>query len=181
MSEERGIGSDNATGEGQAPGEQRAALPVMRIQAQYVKDLSFENPKGPAALAQAQGRPQIELEVDVRAGQPSPNGQQEMVLELTVTVKAGDSTLFLIQLAYAALVLVQHVKEEVREQFLLVECPRLLFPFARRIIADLAREGGFPPLLIEPIDFLALYRNRLARRQRQQAAADGAEPPGAQA
>jgi len=136
--------------------------PQVGIVAQYVKDLSFENPNAPRAF-QMQGQPQIEVNVNVQARRVSDD-MYEVDLKVEATAKAEGQTSFIVDLLYSGLFGLRNIPEEALEPFLVVEAPRILFPFARRIIADATRDGGFPPLLLEPIDFAALY---MAQRQAQ--------------
>jgi preprotein translocase subunit SecB len=137
-----------------------------RIQAigQYIKDLSFENPGAPMTV---NVRPEIDLGVDIQARRLDPE-RFEVMLKLRVAAKAEDKTVFLLELAYGGLFLIQNVPDEILQQVLLIEAPHLLFPFARRIVADAVRDGGMPPLMIEPIDFAGLYRAKMAEAQAQQ-------------
>jgi len=130
-----------------------------------VKDLSFENPGAPASLT---ARPQIDLGVDLQARRL--DGERfEVELKLRVSAKAEEKSLFLLELAYGGLFLIQNAPEEILQQILLIDGPHLLFPFARRIVADAIRDGGMPPLMIEPIDFASLYRTRMAEGQQVRA------------
>ena len=137
--------------------------PQLRIQilGQYVKDLSFENPGAPSNMA---ARPQIDLGVDLQARRLDAE-RFEVELKLRVSAKAEDKSLFLLELAYGGLFMIQNAPEEILQQILLIDGPHLLFPFARRIVADAVRDGGMPPLMIEPIDFASLYRARMAEAQ----------------
>jgi len=136
--------------------------PSLSINAQYVKDLSFENPNAPHSLTQAANRPQIEVNVDVQARGLASN-TFEVDLHITATAKHGEATAFVVELVYAGLFTLRNVPADQLEAVCLIECPRLIFPFARRIVADATRDGGFPPLLLDPIDFFQLYRrNRQA-------------------
>lgn len=137
--------------------------PPLRIQilGQYVKDLSFENPGAPTNLT---ARPQIDLGVDLQARRLDAE-RFEVELKLRVSAKAEDKSLFLLELAYGGLFMIQNAPEEILQQILLIDGPHLLFPFARRIVADAVRDGGMPPLMIEPIDFASLYRARMAENQ----------------
>ena len=137
------------------------ALPQVGIIAQYVKDLSFENPNAPRSF-QGGLQPQIELNINVNA-RKAGDDVYEVELKVDATAKAEEMTSFIIELVYGGLFGLRNIPEEALEPFLLVEAPRLLFPFARRIVADATRDGGFPPLMLEPIDFMALYM-----QQRQQ-------------
>jgi len=142
-------------------GANAGTQPRIQIVGQYVKDLSFENPGSPGAINQ---RPSIDLGVDLQAGRRDQE-LFEVELKLRVTAKAEDKPIFLLELIYAGLFRVQNVPEDVLQQVLLVDGPYMLFPFARRIVADVVRDGGMPPLMIEPIDFAALYRARATQMQ----------------
>jgi preprotein translocase subunit SecB len=144
----------------QAQGEP-TGLPPLIINMQYVKDLSFENPNAPQSLVPSAGSPAVEIAVDV-AVTPLDDQVFEVVLSMTSTAKHGDKPAFLIEIAYAGVFSVNGVPEEHLRPILLIEAPRLLFPFARAIVANVTREGGFPPLMIQPIDFVELYRRQIA-------------------
>jgi preprotein translocase subunit SecB len=133
----------------------------VQIIGQYVKDLSFENPGAPMTLT---ARPQIDLGVDLQAKRLDPE-RFEVEIKLRVTAKAEDKPVFLLELVYAGLLLIQGIPDDLLQPILLIEGPHLLFPFARRIVADAIRDGGMPPLMIEPIDFAALYRAKTGQRQ----------------
>ena len=182
MTAENGNGAA-ATTPGAVPpkaGEQKEAQPpVISIVTQYAKDLSFENPKAPTGLQPQSARPEIQISVDVSAQQLNDE-QFEVVLKLNATAKSGEETVFLAELSYGGVFKLANIPQESLQPLLMIECPRLLFPFARRIIADATRDGGFPPLMIDPIDFVSLYRSRLQRAQQQAtaAAAQGASGTG---
>jgi preprotein translocase subunit SecB len=149
--------------------------PAIRVLSQYIKDLSFENPG-----ATVQDQPNIELGIDVGA---TPVANNEGVFEVTLKLKARAGTqetaLFLIEMDYAGQFHLQGFSQADMEPILLIECPRILFPFARRIIADISAEGGFPPLRIDPVDFGALYNSQKQRAQaaaQQQEAAEQSAP-----
>jgi preprotein translocase subunit SecB len=152
-----GASADQTSG-AQTQGDQTNA-PRLVIQSQYVKDLSFENPRAPASLLPGQARPEIQIRVDVRA-QRLEAERYEVLLQLHVEAKAGDDTAFMVELTYGGVFGLLSIPQESVQPLLLIECPRLLFPFARRVVADATRDGGFPPLLIDPIDFVTLYRRR---------------------
>jgi preprotein translocase subunit SecB len=139
----------NGLNEGDQP------LPQVAILTQYVKDLSFENPNAPASL-QSTEQPQIDVNVAVNAKRAGEN-VFEVELKISAKAVAGDVTAFVIDLLYAGLFGLTNVPEEALEPFLIIEAPRIIFPFARRIIADSVRDGGFPPLMLDPIDFASLY------------------------
>ena len=148
----------------------------MTIQTQYVKDLSFENPRAPASLEPGQPRPEIQVRVDVRA-QPLGGERYEVVLQLHIDAQAGGETGFMLELSYGGVFGLLNIPPESMQVLLLIECPRLLFPFARRIIADATRDGGFPPLMLDPIDFVALYRRRQQQAQEPAAGRAGEAVP----
>lgn len=133
--------------------------PNIRIVLQFVRDVSFENPRAPESLRADQGAPQIELGVELNA-RGRDDGLFEIDLKLSAGAKRGDQAVFHAEVVYGGLFQVSNVPKEAMEQVLLIECPRYLFPFARRIVADLTAEGGFPPLQLDPIDFAAVYAAR---------------------
>jgi preprotein translocase subunit SecB len=145
----------------------QAAPQNLGVLAQYVKDLSFENPAAPQSLRGRTNAPTINISINVHAGQIANN---EVEVELKLDVKAMDAqaVIFAIELSYAGMFRLTNIPQEAVQPLLMIECPRLLFPFARQIIADASRNGGFPPLLIDPVDFVSLYRQRLAEVQSRQ-------------
>jgi preprotein translocase subunit SecB len=143
--------------------------PRIQVVGQYIKDLSFENPGAPSNPA---SRPQIELSVDLQARQLDVQ-IYEVEMKLRVAATVEDKPSFLLELVYAGLFQLHNIPDEVRNQVLLIEAPHLLFPFARRIVADMVRDGGMPPLMIEPIDFAALYRAKAQELQQMRAGAQG--------
>jgi preprotein translocase subunit SecB len=146
--------------------------PMIRVLAQFAKDLSFENP-GILASQQGAQSPEIELGIDVRVDPGSPQeGIFSVDLRLSAKAKRQESVVFIIELIYTGIFQLQDARQQDIEPMLLVECPRLLFPFARRVIAEITREGGHPPLLIDPIDFVGLYRQQLSAQR----PSSGAEP-----
>jgi preprotein translocase subunit SecB len=162
------------SGEGTAPeaGSENgmdAQAGSVQVIGQYVKDLSFENPSAPGNLT---SRPQIELNVDLQARQLE-HEHYEVELKLRVSATCEDKPAFLLELVYAGLFHLQNIPEEIRSQVLLIEGPHILFPFARRIVADMVRDGGMPPLMIEPIDFAALFRAKAAEMQLSRAGNPG--------
>ena len=143
--------SDEAT----EAAENSLQSPLIQINAQYIKDLSFESPRAPMVL-QEQAQPAIEVSVDVKAHRLAEKSF-EVVLSASADAKADSGQVFLVELTYAGVFTLDGVTEQQVAQILLVECPRLLFPFARAIIADATRDGGFPPLMIQPVDFARLF------------------------
>lgn len=146
--------------------------PQLGMLAQYVKDLSFENPNAPAVY-QWQEQPQIDVQFNIGTTSPA-DSVHEVAMKIEVRATSGGNTAFAVELVYAGLFAAQNVPEEALHPFLFAEAPRLLFPFARRIIAETVRDGNFPPLLLDPIDFATLYQQQQA--QAQQLA--GSEPAG---
>jgi preprotein translocase subunit SecB len=136
-----------------------AGQPQVFINVQYIKDLSFENPRAPQSLLQNQAQPEVQIGVDVKAQGLGP-GLYEVLLTVHADAKTGAERVFLVELVYAAVVTAQNVAEAAMPTVLLVETPRLLFPFARAIIANATRDGGFAPLLLRPIDFAELLRQQ---------------------
>jgi len=136
-----------------------AAAPGIRILAQFVRDFSFENPRAPEALRSGLAQPQIDLGVEMNA-RGRPDGYFEVDLKLTAAATRDNETVFHCELVYGGLFQINGVAEPDLEPVLLVECPRFLFPFARRIVADAITEGGFPPFLLDPIDFAQVYAQR---------------------
>ncbi|MBB3931023.1 preprotein translocase subunit SecB [Kaistia hirudinis] len=136
------------------------AQPNLTVLIQYVKDQSFENPAAPRSLGPRNAAPNINIGINVTAN-PLDEEDFEIELRLEGRALAGEQVLFVAELVYAGVFRVSNVPKENLPPLLMIECPRLLFPFARQILADMTRNGGFPPLLIDPVDFTALYRQRL--------------------
>jgi preprotein translocase subunit SecB len=138
-------------------------MPPMVINGQYIKDLSFEVPGAPAIYGNMDGNPDIPIQVDITVN-PLRENVFEVVLHIKIDAQLDDKPIFIAEVAYGGVFTINVPAEHV-QPLLLIEGPRLLFPFARNIIADLTRDGGFPPLMIQPIDFSQLYRQRLANSQ----------------
>jgi preprotein translocase subunit SecB len=137
--------------------------PQVSILTQYVKDLSFENPNAPGSL-QMETAPRIEINVNVNARRASEE-MFEVELKISASAATDDKVSFVVELLYGGLFALRNIPPEALEPFLVVEAPRILFPFARRIVADATRDGGYPPLLLEPIDFASLYMAQQANAQ----------------
>jgi preprotein translocase subunit SecB len=144
-----------------APEGQAAEPPGIRILAQFVRDFSFENPRAPDALRAGAAQPQIDLGVEMNA-RGRDDGLFEVDLKLSARAAREDGPLFVVELLYGGVFQVSGVGAEDIEPVLLIECPRFLFPFARRIIADITAEGGYPPFMLDPIDFAGVYAARKA-------------------
>ena len=138
--------------------------PSFAVKGQYIKDLSFENPHAPQNLLAAGQKPAIEVNVDLKA-QKLQDNIYEMTLHIAARASNEGNTLFLVDLAYGGIFHLSNIPQERIEPLIMVDCPFVLFPFARRVISDVTRDGGFPPLMLDPIDFQALYlqnKNRAA-------------------
>ena len=144
--------------------ENNAASPSLNILAQYVKDFSFENPGAPRSLQARDKTPAINISVNVNAN-PLSETDFDVILSLNAEAKDGDKMLFNAELAYGGVFRVTGFPQEHMLPVLFIECPRLLFPFARQIISDATRNGGFPPLMIDPIDFAQMFTQRMAEEQ----------------
>lgn len=144
------------------------AVPI-QINTQYVKDFSFENPNAPASFAALKSAPNVQVNVNVEARKLNDE-MYETALVINGTAKdAEGKNLFVAELTYAALVTLSDAPEESVRPILLIEVPRIIFPFARNIMADMTRDGGYPPLMINPVDFVALYRKGLEKQQAEMA------------
>jgi len=147
-------------------GPQDPNAPSLNVLTQYVKDLSFENPDAPVSLTN-RNQPAINININVNAkplGNAAPSSTDfEVELKLDARATDGDRTMFAAELVYAGVFRLTNVPEEQTGPVIMIECPRLLFPFARQILAEATRNGGFPPLLVDQVDFAALYRQSLTR------------------
>ena len=145
-------------------GTDAAGAPMMIVNAQYVKDLSFENPNAPQSLSQQGGEPNVQIAIDVNADQIADKSF-EVSLTLRAEGTSGTDALFIVEIVYAGIFTLGEIPDEYIPPMLYIEAPRQLFPFARAIIADAVRDGGFPPLLVQPIDFMSMYQQRVAQVQ----------------
>lgn len=167
--------ADEATTPTPQAGEAQPQI-KMQVLAQYIRDMSFENVLSQKG-AQGEVKPELKVEVALDARKRTAEHQYEVVTKFKVdsTNQGTDNKLFLLELDYAGIFHVENVPEDQLHPFLLIECPRMLFPFVRRIVSDVTRDGGFPPVNLDSVDFLALYRQELARRaaaEQQQAPAN---------
>ena len=153
-------------------GAQAESAPALNALAQYAKDFSFENPNAPRSLGPQQQQPQIGIQVNVNAKQMADT-DFEVDLTLEGDAKIGNEVLFAFELTYSGVFRIRNIPQDQVHPVVMIECPRLLFPFARQIVADAVRNGGFPPLYIDPIDFVGLYRQKAAEAQ---AAGQAAQP-----
>ena len=157
-----GGGAQAATGQG--------TQPQLQVMAQFVRDLSFESPNAPKALQTPGANPKLDLNINAQATKRSDE-IFEVALHFEARGTSDDGVIYNIELVYAGLFKIENIPEQALEPFLLVNCPSILFPFVRRIAADLTREGGFPPLLLDPFDFASLY---VRRQQELRAQAEAA-------
>jgi preprotein translocase subunit SecB len=146
-------------------------LPQAGVISQYVKDLSFENPNAPAVY-QWQGQPKIDVQFNIGA-QTLNDEIHEVTLQIDITAASAEQTAFKVDLVYAGLFGLRNIPQDQVQPFLLAEAPRLLFPFARQIVAQCVQNGGFPPLMLDPIDFGALYMHNASRQE-----SEAGEPAG---
>jgi preprotein translocase subunit SecB len=147
---------------------QPGTQPSMRVLAQYLKDLSFENPNAPQSLAPQQTQPEINISVNVNARNLAPT-DFEVTLHLDAKAKMQDKVTFAAEVLYAGVFRMENFPPNVLHAAVLIECPRILFPFARQVLADATRSGGFPPLMLDPIDFAQMYQRRMAQQTSAQA------------
>ena len=147
--------------------EGNGGMPQLEALAQYVKDLSFENPNAPRSLRPQETPPNISIEVNVNA-KPLMGEEHEVELILSGKAGEGEGLLFNFEINFAGVFRMANIPQEHAHQVLMIECPRLMFPFARAILANAVRDGGFPPFLLQPIDFGQLYQARMAEMNKQQ-------------
>jgi preprotein translocase subunit SecB len=160
------------SGNGANDTEARGSLGV---NAQYIKDLSFESPNVLKIISQPGGQPEVQFNLGVQANTVGPD-LYEVTLTVRAEAKRDGMVAFIVELAYAGVFTITGIPQDQMEPVLFIEGPRLLFPFARAIIADLTRDGGFTPLMLNPIDFVDLYRRKLAERQAAEGAPEGSLP-----
>ena len=161
------MAEETAAGNGAAAAQVR-----MQVLAQYIRDMSFENVVAQKGMTTGEVQPDIQVAVSLDARKRPVDHQYDVITKFKITSKnkANGDNLFLMELEYGGTFQIEGVPEEQMHPFLLIECPRLMFPFVRRIISDVTRDGGFPPLNVDQVDFMALYRQELARRAQAQAA-----------
>jgi len=139
----------------------QASGPTMNLVGQYIKDLSFENPGAPASIMMGGGNPAFNVSISVGVKKQT---EDLYAVELTLNAKANreDNVLFNVELIYGGVFRLRNIAEAQLSQLLMIECPRLIFPFARQVLASVTQQGGFPPLMMEPVDFGTIYRQNLA-------------------
>jgi len=148
--------------------------PQAGVIAQYVKDLSFENPNAPQSFQIPEGeKPNIEVNINVN-GNKIGDDTFEVELKITASSEVGGKKAFVVELVYAGLFALKNMPEEAMQPFMLVQAPVMLFPFARRVIADATRDGGYSPLLLDPIDFAGLFQQQVAKQAQEAPTGDAA-------
>ncbi|MFT6677290.1 MAG: preprotein translocase subunit SecB [Sulfitobacter sp.] len=147
--------------------------PQMRVLGQYIRDMSFENIMAQQG-APSDVQPDVQVQVNLDAKKHTVDHQYESAIKLKVTSKnkGTEATLFVLEIDYVGIFHIENVPDDQIHPFLLIECPRMIFPFLRRVVSDITRDGGFPPLNLENIDFMSMYRNEVARRQAEASPAD---------
>ncbi len=148
---------------GAAPAPQ---IPQMKVLGQFIRDMSFENILSQKPV-EGQVQPDIQVQVALDAKKGGADGQYEVISKYNITSKnkGSENVLFVLELEYSGLFKIENIADEQLHPFLMIECPRMIFPFVRRIVSDVTRDGGFPPLNLESIDFVQLYRNEISRRK----------------
>ncbi|MDP4604987.1 MAG: protein-export chaperone SecB [Erythrobacter sp.] len=170
MADEEGVltNLDNAGASGDPLPNGADTMPAVGIITQYIKDLSVENPSAPDVFQWPEA-PQIDVQFNIGA-EPVGNEVHEVTLKLTITAASQRGTVYIVDLAYCGLIGMRNVPEDQAHAFLYAEAPRLLFPFARGVVATAVRDAGFPPLMVDPVDFNGLYAQQLANRRAEEAA-----------
>ena len=160
--------AENGEAEATGAAPQPAQPPKMNVLGQFVRDLSFENIMVQMGVG-GEVAPEIAVQVALDAKKRQTEGQYEVVSKYSITSKnkGGGETLFVLEMEYGGLFQIENIPEEQLHPFLLIECPRMLFPFVRRMVSDITREGGFPPLNLDTVDFVALYRQMVAQRMEE--------------
>jgi preprotein translocase subunit SecB len=155
---------------------QQAAAPVFNMIGQYIRDLSFENPNAPGSILNSGGNPAFNVAINVGV---KKQAEDVYAVELTLNAKAerDKAVLFNVELVYGGVFRLRNIPERDLGPLMMIECPRLIFPFARQVLAATTQAGGFPPLMMEPVDFTAIYRQNLQALAQQQANAQGGAAP----
>jgi preprotein translocase subunit SecB len=159
-------GNGGPPADGQPQAQPAQALPQLNVLGQYVKDFSFENPNAPRSLAPTQEQPQLNVQINVGVQQHAPT-DFEVTLKLEGKADSKGTVLFAFDLTFCGMFRIQNIPQEHIQPMVMIECPRLLFPFAREIIGTAVRNGGYAPFLLDPVDFVALYQQRMQQQQQQ--------------
>ena len=168
MAEENGAESPETTAGQDAP-----VMPKMQILGQFVRDLSFENIAAQKGV-QGNTQPEVQMQIGVEGRKRQTENQYDVIVKLKIDSKTKEDNqqIFLIEMEYAGIFQIENIKQEQLHPFLHIECPRMLFPYVRRIVSDVTRDGGFPALNLDNVDFIQVYRNDLARRAQAKPHAD---------
>ena len=168
MAEENGAESPETTA-----GQDTPVMPKMQILGQFVRDLSFENIAAQKGV-QGNAQPEVQMQIGVEGRKRQTENQYDVVIKLKIDSKTKEDNqqIFLIEMEYAGIFQIENIKQEQLHPFLHIECPRMLFPYVRRIVSDVTRDGGFPALNLDNVDFIQVYRNDLARRAQAKPHAD---------
>ena len=142
--------------------------PHISVNAQYIKDLSFENPGAPGNLGVDKNNPQVDLALDLHVSRMEDSNVFEVALHIDAKALVGGKPLFVVELVYAGIFMLTNIDEEDQKAILAIHCPAMIFPFARKVIADVTQDGGFQPLMIDPIDFGALYQRKVMAENEDQ-------------
>lgn len=171
--------TETDSGDAAAQPQTQQAQPQMRVLGQFIRDLSFENVMAQKGVS-GEVQPDVNVQVNLDAKKRSAENQYEVTTKLNVVskAKAGGEEMFLLELEYAGIFHIEGVPEAQLHPFLMIECPRMLFPFLRRIVSDVTRDGGYPALNLDNIDFVSIYRNEVARLQAAQKASANGEASG---
>ncbi len=159
-----GDGKEEAATGAEGAAQSQQAKPELNVLGQYIKDLSFESPGAPGSLQSPPKNPQLQVSVNVGAARKAGEAY-EVTLNLEAHAKSDAGVIYNVELAYGGVFQLKNVPEQMLQPVLLIDCPTLLFPFLRRVIADITRDGGFPPLMLDPIDFRRLYAQNVARAE----------------
>ncbi len=153
-------------------------MPQMKVLGQFIRDMSFENILARKPVS-GQVQPDVQVQVALDGRKGAADNQYEVISKFNITSKnkGSDDVLFVMELEYGALYHIENIADEQLHPFLMIECPRMVFPFVRRIVSDVTRDGGFPPLNLDNIDFVQLYRQQLLQKQQEKAAEEGATQP----
>lgn len=174
MAKEPNSGSDNSNPEAATAANDPAATPVWQLVGQYIRDLSFENPEAPGSILRGTGAPRFDVNINV---QVKREPDDIYAIELTLTAKAlrEESILFNVELVYGGMFRVKNIPEDQLAPLLMIESPRMIFPFARQVLANVTQAGGFPPLMMEPVDFASIYRRNVEAMAQAQKAQQGSD------
>lgn len=148
--------------------EQQEAGPNVSVHVQYLKDLSFESPKAPEGISQLSQNPEINVSLDIQVQAMEEENNYEVALEIGATAESQGESIFVVELTYGGIFELKNIPDEQRNMVLAIHCPSILFPYARKIISDATQEGGFQPLMLDPVDFGALYQKKMAEQEQEE-------------